>query len=233
MWNTIGLIWHSCSCKNFWRPHNVAGNPTVSSMVLDTENHKHDRKRCAHTGQYGAQKWPQPPPLSLALSGFRLNLTPHTWPLGLGSVLDEWREARAQLWGRVHSRTDSPPTKKEIQLEHISVRAVEYHSFLLTGNIFSSGSRQLPLTSKTAGGLGQGWVGHIEGLSASTLPAVLCSALFLTSNTYCCGHYFQCFCPALSNALQVWCMNGGPSLTLFPRTTNECVVPCSGPDKDR
>lgn len=28
-------------------------------------------------------------------------------------------------------------------------------------------------------------------------------------------------------------MNGGPSLTLFPRTTNECVVPCSGTDKDR
>lgn len=69
---------------------------------------------------------PAPPPLLLALSGFRLNLTPHTWPLGLGSVLDE---RRPQLWGRVHSRTDSPLTKGEIQLEHISVQVVEYHSF--------------------------------------------------------------------------------------------------------
>lgn len=91
---------------------------------------------------------PSPSPIPLVLSGFKLNLTPHTWPLRLGLVLDEQREARAQLWGRVQSRADYPLTKGEIQLKHISVQVVEYHSWQLTETMFSS---VLKAASKTVG----------------------------------------------------------------------------------
>lgn len=79
-----------------------------------------------------------PLPHRPAQSGFKLNLTPHTWPFGLGLVQDEQREAGEQLWGRVHNKAYSTLTKAEIQLERISVQVVEYHSLQLTGNIFSS-----------------------------------------------------------------------------------------------
>lgn len=93
------------------------------------------RRTNAHDGaEHSTDLSPLPP----AQYGFKLNLTPHTWPFGLGLVQDEQREAGEQLWGRVHNKAHSTLTKAEIQLERISVQVVEYHSLLLTGNIFSS-----------------------------------------------------------------------------------------------
>lgn len=185
---TMHHIKHSCSSAHFWPPYDVAwkirSQYILNGLTHTTTNIHHRRshtpiKTNIHTGaeQYAAQKWPQTLPLPLTLSGFRLNLTPHTWPLGLGSVLLEQREARAQLWGRVHSRADSPLTKGEIQLEHISVQVVEYHSFWLTGNIFSSALMQLPLTSKTVGG--PGLVGsHRRALSLNFASSSLRHSIF-------------------------------------------------------
>lgn len=87
-----------------------------------------------------AQKWPfcptptPPPPTSV---WFRVKLDPSHLTFG-GS--DERRESQGHSCEGVSMATHAPlchlPTKGEIQLQRISVQAVEYQSLRLTENIF-------------------------------------------------------------------------------------------------
>lgn len=80
---------------------------------------------------------PTPTHASPALSGFKLNLTPHTWPLGARMSGERVKGTAVRECPRRRTLPSaSSPTKGEIQLQRISVRAVEYQSLRLTENIF-------------------------------------------------------------------------------------------------
>lgn len=149
-----------------------------------------------------------PSPLSLSV-WFQVKLEPSTLDLWGAWLSDAWadRDARAQLWGRVCGGTDFPLTKGEIQLKHISVLAVEYHSFELTGNIFSTALKAASINSlKTAGEQGLGG-SHRKALCLNFASTYLWSSIFICWYI----HYFQSFSRGLSNGQQIWHMNAGPS----------------------